>query len=135
MQSIRLSPDKTYNINLTDLYQCLVTQLSSMVAPFSEGEIKEAFLQMNPQASPCHDSFELAFYQKFWSILKPIILPLLSCLTYFICRHKQNARSKAHIVLLPKKDSTVMPDFYRPISLQNSLIKVVAEVLHNLLKP
>jgi hypothetical protein len=43
--------------------------------------------------------------------------------------------NRTHMVLLPKKDSTRTPDAYRPISLQNCPIKVVAKLLTTRLKP
>lgn len=78
-----------------------------MATPLSKEEIKEAFLQLNPQASPRPDGFGPAFYRKFLSLLKPIILPFLS--NFFHLQAQTKRLNQAHIVLA-KKDSAAMPD-------------------------
>lgn len=47
-------------------------QLDLLADPFSDREIQDSFLHMNPNASPGPDGFGPSFYRKFWHSLKLI---------------------------------------------------------------
>lgn len=114
-------------------YPQTLPQLNSLDSPFTLDEIKNAFLQMNPLASPGPDGFGPLFYKKYWNLVKAHIH---SFMTDFQNLNAQTeSLNRAHLILLPKKDHANTADAYRPISLQNCPIKAVAKVLTNRLKP
>lgn len=48
----------------------------SLIAPFSEEEIKEAIFSCYPEGAPGSDGLSFLFYQKFWEIIKGDILAM-----------------------------------------------------------
>lgn len=49
----------------------------SLVAPFSELEIKEAIFGCYPEGAPGPDGLSFLFYQKFWDIIKSDIVAMI----------------------------------------------------------
>jgi hypothetical protein len=74
-----------WNFNLANLYQQHAPGLSSLIQPFSENEITDAFFQMNSFASPGPDGFGPCLYKKYWQLVKQGIFNL------FIQFHNQSA--------------------------------------------
>jgi hypothetical protein len=122
----------SWNFSLHNLYPQTITDLSSLVHPFTQEEITNAFFLMNTYASPGPDGFGPGFYKKYWQSIKSEIFEL------FQQFQNQSADissiNRAYLILWPKSDSATSPDAFRPISLQNCPIKAIAKVLTNRLQ-
>lgn len=101
-------------------------------APFSDDEIKLAFLHMNPNASPGPDGFGPSFYRSFWPHIKHLIIPFFHEFANSSSQTEQFNRSA--MILLPKTEGADNAGAFRPIALQNCPIKGIAKLLTNRLK-
>jgi hypothetical protein len=100
--------------------------LLTLSSPFSETEIYKALQQIPRNKSPGLDGFGSAFFQDFWSILKPNIMKLF--LEFFDGQARLDRNNRSYIVLIKKKEGICTPDAYCPISLLNCF-KLVYKVL------
>jgi hypothetical protein len=82
---------------------------------------------MRSDSSPGPDGFGPSFFKSFWHVVK---VDLMSFLEEF---HRGDAHlagiNQAYIVLLPKAEDVVSADGFRPISLQNCIMKIVTRIL------
>lgn len=108
--------------------------LEDLDAPFTVQEIEAVIKAMPPEKAPGPEDFIGCFYKKCWSIIK-------DDLTQAIMSFFNNQATKLHlinsanIVLLPKSlDTSTLAD-YRPISLINSIAKIITKILANRLAP
>jgi mannosylglycoprotein endo-beta-mannosidase len=68
-----------------------------------------------------------------WQTAKNDILELYT--TFLIGNADFERLNRSYLVLLPKKDSARRPEEFRPIALQNTIIKGLSKVLTNRLQP
>ena len=109
------------------------SQALSLTRPFSLDEIRLAILSMNVNASPGPDGFGPAFFKVNWDLIK---LDLLNLMNDFHKGCAELARiNKAFIVLLPKKVGATTPDNFKPVSLQNCVIKISSKCLATRAQP
>ena len=47
-----------------------------LLAPYTNEEVKTTLFQMFPMKAPGPDGLPVAFFQKFWNVLKPVIMPM-----------------------------------------------------------
>lgn len=105
------------------------SQARDIVRPFTLEEIRLALWGMNDNASPGPDGFGPAFYKVNWNLVKDDLLNLLND---FHCGKADLRRiNKAYIVLLPKKVGANQPENFRPVSLQNCMVKIASKCLAN----
>lgn len=100
-----------------------------LVQPFSEQEIFQAIKHMDKNSAPGPDGFGPGFFQAAWAMIKPDILHLLQ--SFYDETADMERINRAFIVLIPKPGKTNTPDGYRPISLQNCSVKIIAKVMAN----
>jgi len=89
---------------------------------------------MPSEKAPGPNGFIGCFYKKCWPIIKE---DLTQAIMFFFNNRtsKFSLINTAHIVLLPKKqDATSITD-YRPISLINSITKIITKLMANMLAP
>ncbi|KAE8782766.1 hypothetical protein D1007_43816 [Hordeum vulgare] len=88
---------------------------------------------MNDNASPRPDGFGPAFFKANWELVKQDIFNRM------LDFHNGSAElvriNKAYIVFIPKKLGATNPDNFRPMSLQNCLIKIVSKCLATRAQP
>jgi hypothetical protein len=97
-------------------------------APFTDQEITDLIKALPASRSPGPDGFIGIFYKNCWEIIK---VNLIKALQDFH-NHKTSKlhlANEAHIVLLPKKEGYTEFSEFRPISLINSLAKIITKVL------
>ncbi|KAL4310177.1 hypothetical protein GQ457_01G054770 [Hibiscus cannabinus] len=104
-----------------------VESASNLEVPFSEEEVWSAITLIDGNRAPGPDGFNLDFYTKFWPSLKPKVMLFFEdfyrgCLVDKSVNH-------SFITLIPKKESPVSFEDFRPISLVSSLYKILAKVL------
>lgn len=102
--------------------------------PFTMNELSHIVKTLPSQKAPGPDGFIGIFYKKCWEIIK---FDLLEALMGFY-NHKTSKMhlfNEAHIVLLPQKQDPTRITDYRPISLINSLSKIITKILASRLAP
>jgi hypothetical protein len=115
----------TWRFNISSLYGD--ARPAHLNNPFSPGEIKNAFLGMNKLSSPGPDGFGPSFFSTFWETVAPDILALFR--SFYDGSMDLSWINRAFLVLLPKIESANHPSQFRPISLQNCIMKPITKVL------
>ncbi|CAL8169219.1 unnamed protein product [Prunus armeniaca] len=121
------------DILLNTVEPCVTQAMNdSLLASFTEQEVKHAVFQMYPTKAPGPDGMPPVFFQKYWHIVgNDVSRAIINFLSSGRLLHKINF---THVVLIPKvknpKDMTQL----RPISLCNVLFKIASKVLANHLK-
>jgi hypothetical protein len=104
-----------------------VAGLQGLEAPFTLQEAKDAVWSMRTDSSPGPDGFGPAFFRTFWDVVSPDLMAFLQ--DFFDGVAPLDGLNRAFISLLPKKDVVLTADGFRPISLQNCVMKVVTRIL------
>jgi hypothetical protein len=105
---------------------------ASLVAPYTEEEIKKALFQMFPTKAPGPDGFPAHFFQRHWELCGAEV-------TRAVLNVLKGIESPASInstcmVLIPKVNNPDDLVQFRPISLCNVILKIVSKVQANRLK-
>ncbi|WKA08106.1 hypothetical protein VitviT2T_025855 [Vitis vinifera] len=132
MQQFSESPEWKADIGSLSFNQICVQEAEMLEAPFCEGEVQMALMEMNGDKAPGPDGFSVFFWQCCWDFVKEEILE------FFKEFHDQNTFLKSinntFLVLIPKKGGAEEFGDFRPISLLGGLYKMLAKVLANRLK-
>ncbi|KAK1608688.1 hypothetical protein QYE76_032361 [Lolium multiflorum] len=119
-----LPPSRGFDLD--SLYPGTPT-LVGLSAPFTPEEVKGAFLSMNKLSSPGPAGFGSAFFSTFWATVAPDVWELFS--SFYDGDIDLERINRAFLVLLPKVDVATHPSQFRPISLQNCVMKAITKVL------
>jgi Reverse transcriptase (RNA-dependent DNA polymerase) len=124
----------SFSNTIWEQHECVLdSENASLIAPFTEEEIRCAVFSMNPNKSPGPDGFSILFYQKFWALIKHDIVHLFS---EFYNHSLDIAKlNRALICLIPKVVDTVTIKDFRPISLLNYSFRIFTKVLTSRLHP
>jgi len=101
--------------------------LGNLELPFTKEEIEQVIRGLPNNKSPGPDGFTNEFIKGCWPLIEPDIIQL--CIKFQnedVCLRSINT---SHIVLIPKKDSPLTPNDFRPISLLNSTMKIITKLL------
>ncbi|KAJ4758597.1 RNA-directed DNA polymerase (reverse transcriptase)-related family protein [Rhynchospora pubera] len=106
--------------------------LDSIASPFTEQEVLKAINELPSGKSSGPDGFPIDFFKRFWEVIGPDIMVSLDAFQ----QGKLNLRSlnKATITLVPKKALPLLPNDFRPISVINTLPKLITKILANRLQ-
>ncbi|MCH79274.1 putative non-LTR retroelement reverse transcriptase [Trifolium medium] len=127
------------NGSVVNWYQTAVTfprlhedDLQVIRGDITNAEVKEAVFNMSPWKAPGLDGFPAGFYQKSWDIVGQSVCE-------FVKRVWSNPFGVrdincTDICLIPKVDQPETIQQFRPISLCNTLYKVVSKVMTNRIK-
>ncbi|KAF7818437.1 reverse transcriptase [Senna tora] len=96
-------------------------------------EIKNALFSLKPYKAPGVDGFQAAFFQKFWDIFEKDIIPNIQ--EIFSTKVIPPSWNETIICLIPKTHNPNEIKNFRPISLCNSLYKIISKILVNRIKP
>ena len=100
---------------------------SSLIAPFTEAEIKEAVFSCYVEGAPGPDGLSFLFYQKFWNLIKADLIDMFN--DFFKGDLDLSRLNFSLVTLIPKVgDATNMKQF-RPISLLNCSFKIFSKFL------
>jgi hypothetical protein len=106
--------------------------LDHLCLPFSQEEIENIILYLPSDKAPGPDGFNNLFFKRAWHIIREDFFKLST--DFF--NHDVDLKSANHsyITLVPKIDNPEKVSDFRPISLINSVPKLVAEILANRLQ-
>jgi hypothetical protein len=121
----------SWRFDLPSLYPDAPSLSTYLSVPFTQQEIREAFSSMNTLSSPGPDGFGPAFFSTFCDTVSPDVFKVFS--SFYDGSVDLSRINRAFLVLLPKTDSATPSDF-RPISLQNCIMKAITKVLTTRLK-
>jgi hypothetical protein len=112
-----------------DIPKITSSDSETLLADFSEKEVREAIFQLKHNKVPGHDGFPAEFYRVFWSLIKDDLMAMfrdfhagdlpLFCL---------NSRI---ITLIPKEKAAKRIQQYRPSCMLNVSFKIFTKVLAN----
>jgi hypothetical protein len=122
----------SWSSDLPSLYPDAPSLPTSLCAPFTHQQIKEAFSSMNKMSSPGPDGFGPAFFSTFWDAVCHDVFRVFS--SFYDGSIDFTRINRAFLVLLPKTDYATHPSDFRPISLQNCIMKAITKVLTTRLK-
>ncbi|CAB4283991.1 unnamed protein product [Prunus armeniaca] len=91
---------------------------ATLLAHFTEEEIKIATHQLGAHKAPSPDGFPGMFYKFFWDIVKLIVCGTTNDLQYGSCRFK--ALNRTFIALIPKVQAQENTNQFTPIGLCNN---------------
>ncbi|GMI65454.1 hypothetical protein HRI_000214700 [Hibiscus trionum] len=98
-----------------------------MDRPFTVEEIWETIRASDGNKAPGPDGMNLDFYKKIWPHIKDKVLRF--CEDFYKGKINDKFYNHSFLAMIPKKESPKMVEDYRPISLVNSLYKIVAKIL------
>lgn len=101
--------------------------------PVTEAKVGMVIKDMQNGKAPSPDGFNVDFFKACWNVFKQDILEVV----------EDSRRSKSilkalnnfFISMIPKQDSALIPDKFRPIALCNVIYKIISKILANRLKP
>lgn len=100
-----------------------------LLEPYTLGEVKKALFSMHPNKAPGLDGFPASFFQHLWPNLeRPVSKAVLKV---FNNEEDITSWNSTLIVLIPKVREPREVKDYRPISLCNTIYKIVSKVLAN----
>ncbi len=116
-------------INLGSLYPPFAPEsnLLDLLAPFELDEVRSAVFSCAPDKAPGPDGFPMLFFQKIWPVLKDDLFEFFTL--FFNGALNLVSLNKSWICLIPKKSGACTMRDFRPICLENSIIKILSKVL------
>ncbi|PNX75251.1 ribonuclease H, partial [Trifolium pratense] len=106
--------------------------MTKLAVPFTNDEVKRALFAMQPWKAPGPDGFPAGFYQKAWGTVGGSVCE-------FVCGVWDNPSvvssvNQTDICLIPKIQQPEFITQFRPISLCNTIYKIVSKVIVERLK-
>ena len=109
------------------------THNEELLKPLTQEEVEEAVKKLPTGKSPGIDTIPAEFYQEAWEDIK---FDIFNFVLESSCQETiAEELNVSKIALLPKSEDRLRIQNYRPISLLNTLYKVVAKVYANRMKP
>ena len=105
----------------------------SLDAMVSIEEIKEALWSMKPYKAPGPDGLHARFFQRFWLLVGDSVRKEVE--KVFIDRKIPEYLNSTHTVLIPKIQGPETIGNYRPISLCNSVYKIITKIIVARIRP
>jgi hypothetical protein len=99
---------------------------------FEEQEVWEVVREMNGDKALSADGFSMAFFQKYWAVLKQDIMAVFSEF-HNSCQFERSLNATFVSLISKKADTEKIKDF-RPISLGGGVYKMISKVLANRLR-
>lgn len=99
---------------------------------FTEEEVWKVVSEMEGDKTPGPDGFSISFIQKCWDIIKYDLMEVLE--EFYYSEEFYEHLNETFTVLIPKCPDAIDLKDYRPISLINSVYKIVSKVLSSRLK-
>jgi hypothetical protein len=128
------SDNPSMHFNLQDYFGMGMSQdmRESLEVPFTKEEIVKVVNNLPNEKSPRPDGFNNEFIKNCWSIVGEDIIQLIQ--DFYDGKISMESINSSFITLIPKYDSPTTPNDFRPISLLNSVLKIVKKFLANRLQ-
>ncbi|KAJ3687618.1 hypothetical protein LUZ61_016782 [Rhynchospora tenuis] len=104
-----------------------LVDLSSLSTPFTESEIRQAIKDLPSGKASGPDGFPIEFYKNFWEIIGNDIMEAFNA--FYQGNLALRKINKASITLVPKTQNPISFSQFRPISVINSLIKIISKAM------
>jgi len=126
---------QTHAVNLSNLVLPGITTRDNLdlTRPVTENEIYKALFDMDPYKAPGPDGFGASFYQDHWLQVKDHLCFAIK--DFFNSGRLLTEINHTFIALVPKVDHPETTAHFRPISLCNTLYKIIAKILVNRMRP
>ena len=124
-----------FPVNLDNLISPSISMLEneSLCQIPSHDEIKRTIFEMNNLKAPSPDGLPVIFYKRYWTIVGPSVINAVQ--SFFSSRIMHSEVNNSLIVLIPKNNSPSSVNHFRPISLCNTVYKIIAKLLVSRLRP
>jgi hypothetical protein len=106
--------------------------LAALESPFSEKEIQDVIDDLPNDKSPGPDGFNNEFIKSCWPISAKDVKELIQ--DFYDEKFALESINSSYITLIPKGDNPVSANDFRPISLLNSVLKIITKLLANRLQ-
>eukprot|EP00253_Pinus_taeda_P021713 PITA_21713 len=103
------------------------------IKPVSEDELLSAMKAFKKDRSPGSDGWPIEFFIHFYDLFKRDLLRMVEASR--MSGHIHSSLSSTFIALIPKKKESASLHDFRPISLCNSLFKIISKIIAVRLKP
>jgi hypothetical protein len=122
------------HFNLTELFGEGMDEESKneLEIPFSDKEIEDVVKELPNEKSPGPDGFNNEFIKNCWNIIGEDVKTLIR--DFYNGFVNLESINSSFITLIPKVDSPSTPNDFRPISLLNSVLKIITKLLANRLQ-
>jgi hypothetical protein len=107
--------------------------ISSLTSPVTKAEVTATLNSMKPLKAPGPDGFHCIFFKQYWHIVGDDIFNLVK--SAFNRGYFDPTISNTLIALIPKVEPPKTYKDFRPISLCNTVYKIITKVLVNRLRP
>jgi hypothetical protein len=107
-------------------------QKTALELPFSTKEIDDCIKDLPNDKSPGPDGFNNEFIKNCWSIIGDDVRALIN--DFHQGKITLESINSSLISLIPKTDNPSSPNDFRPISLLNSVFKIITKLLANRLQ-
>lgn len=112
--------------------QLSTPQNETLIAPFTETEVRDIIFQSDGNKSPGPDGFNLNFFKATWNIIKEDIMGFFK--EFHLNASLPKALTSSFLALIPKVKNPSLLKEFRPICLIGSLYKILSKVLAKRLK-
>ena len=99
---------------------------------FEQEEFLRVVKEMEGDKALGRDGFSLAFYHHYWGVVERDVLTMFE--EFYQHSKFEKSLNATFIALIPKKNGASNVQDFRPISLVESVYKILAKVLANRLK-
>ena len=134
--SARLASDRHgQHVNLNNLacHTISAEENLNLTRPVTENEVHTALFDMDPSKAPGPDGFGASFFQDHWSYIKDHLCSAI--LDFFNSGKMLKEINHTFIALIPKVELPETTAQFRPISLCNTIYKIIAKILVNRMRP
>ena len=90
-------------------------------------EVREALFSLPADKAPGLDGFPNFFFQRFWPVIMGEVVKAVQ--EFFGAKSLLKEINSTFLVLIPKSPGAASLDNFRPISLCNSIYKIISKVL------
>lgn len=119
--------------NIVDIHTLTENDRSALMNPVSKEEVWGALNSMKPFKAPGPDGFQAVFFKQYWDIVGDDVWKMVK--EAFSSGRVDPAISTTLIALIPKVDTPKAFKDFRPISLCNTIYKILTKVLVQRIRP
>nr|GEU79589.1 RNA-directed DNA polymerase, eukaryota [Tanacetum cinerariifolium] len=104
-------------------------EVADLECQVSKEEIKKAVWDCGIDKSPSPNGFTFGFYRRYWKLIENDVVDVVTCFFHQDSFPKGN--NSSFIILIPKTPNANMVKDYMPISLIESMYKIISKILEN----